>query len=388
MRRPAASLPLAVWAGALCASTVLGTTAVAAVGLALLEGVGAVVDEALAAGAVAGLLLSSLGVLAGGRLGVAVRTLHAEAARCLDDRRPGLTEEDRPPVVRLTRELAELAQLLDALHLRVRVADELGERHRRDAEQTAAGVQELLAGLVTAEEGARGQLAAELHDTVAQSLLIASALLAESPVDVLRLRDHVEDAEEQLRAVMARARPPALRDGDLAAAVDALRADMRARYALEVHLTWPDVAAPLPLPSAITLYRFFQEALLNVVKHADVDDAHAELRLEVDAFVASVRDDGPGFEPDEVTPERGRHVGLGLLSERARLSGGWLEVMSGSGCGTVLQLRLPRRAAVPALVPVPAAHAPASGHTPASGDVAPVHVPAQRAAGVAPLSPH
>ena len=377
------SLPLAVWAGALCASTVLTTTAVAAVVLALLGRIGTAAGEALAAGAGAGLLLSSLSVLAAGRLGVAVRALQADAARCLDDRGPGLRDGDRPGVVRLTRELGELAQLLDALHLRVQVADELGERHRRHAVQTGAGVQELLAGLVTAEEGVRGQLAAELHDTVAQSLLIASGLLAEPRVDLLRVRDHVEDAEEQLRGVMARARPPALRDGDLAAAVDALRADMRARYALEVHLTWPDVAAPLPLATAITLYRFYQEALLNVVKHADVDDAHVALRLEGDAFVASVRDDGPGFEPDQVRPDRGRHVGLGLLRERARLSGGWLEVSSGSGSGTVLQLRLPRREAVPAGRPVPAGHDAPPVHVPA-----PLYVPAQRAPGLAPLSGH
>jgi signal transduction histidine kinase len=76
---------------------------------------------------------------------------------------------------------------------------------------------------------------------------------------------------------MARTRPPALREGDLASAVDGLRADMSARYALTVHVDWPAQAHPLPLSSAITVYRFFQEALINVVKHADMDDAYLTL---------------------------------------------------------------------------------------------------------------
>ena len=239
----------------------------------------------------------------------------------------------------------------------MRVADELGERHRREARTAGAGVFELLSGLVAAEEGARGQLAAELHDTVAQSLMIARGLLAtrpSTPEEIGKLADYVEDAEEQVRAVMARTRPPALRDGDLASAVGGLRADMEARYGLAVRVDWPVSPHPLPLAAAITCYRFFQEALLNVVKHADVDDAGITLVVSEDSVVAEVRDEGPGFDPGTVRPDRGRHVGLGLLRERARLSGGGLEVVSAPGAGTLLRLRLPRSSQVaPPEVPVP-----------------------------------
>jgi signal transduction histidine kinase len=207
---------------------------------------------------------------------------------------------------------------------------------------------ELLSGLVAAEEGTRGQLSAELHDTVAQSLMLARALLGEvvvtSPRDVRlsRVADFVAEAEEQVRAVMARTRPPALRDGDLARAVSALRDDMAARYGLVVDLAWPAEPYPLSLVTAITLYRFFQEALLNVVKHADVDSAEVGLDVSETEVRASVRDAGPGFDPATVKPEKGRHVGLGLLRERVRLAGGSLEVESAPGQGTRLTLRLPR----------------------------------------------
>ena len=339
MSRPA--LPLAVWAGLLSSGAVLtaGVTAYAA--QSLLD-----VRQALAAGVVAGLVVSVLSVAAAARLASALRGLQSDAVQRLRDPSSPVSGRGRCGHI---SELAELARVLDALHLRVRVADDLGERHRREAQTAGAGVFELLSGLVAAEEGARGQLAAELHDTVAQSLMIARGLLAakpSSPEDIAKLTDYVEDAEEQVRAVMARTRPPALREGDLASAVGGLRADMEARYGLHVHVDWPASAYPLPLAGAITVYRFYQEALLNVVKHADVDDATLTLEVTQDAVLASVRDEGPGFEPSAVRPDRGRHVGLGLLRERARLSGGALEVLSLPGAGTTLRLRLPRSSQV------------------------------------------
>ena len=357
-------LPLALWAGALSGGAVLVTTSVAAALLAVSGRLGASAGEALVAGAIAGLALCAVQVVAAARLSAGLRTLHSDALRRLQDPSAPVGRPSRRRLPALASvEVGELARVLDALHLRVRVGDEVGERHRRDAETAGAGVFELVSGLVTAEEGARGQLAAELHDTVAQSLMIARGLLATNPTsatELTRLADYVEDAEEQVRAVMARTRPPALREGDLASAVSGLRLDMHNRYGLCVRIDWPESPSPLPLASAITVYRFFQEALLNVVKHADVDEAHVVLRLEDELVLAEVRDEGPGFDPERVRPDRGRHVGLGLLRERARLSGGALTVVSAPGAGTRLLLRLPRPASLapPTAPALPAVRVP------------------------------
>jgi len=354
--RSRSGLPLAVWAFLLGGGAVLTVVGVATIVLAETGSLTAGARQALAAGGSAGLLVVLSAVIAATRLAESLRALHRDAEQRLAE--PGMpVHTSRRLVMQSSLEVAELAQTLDALHLRVRMADQLGERHRREAETAGAGVFELLSGLVAAEEGARGQLAAELHDTVAQSLMIARGLLASgpsSPAELAKLGDYVEDAEEQVRAVMARTRPPALRDGDLASAVGGLRLDMNARYGLHVDVEWPESPYPLPLASAVTVYRFFQEALLNVVKHADVDDATVCLRVDETHVVAQVRDQGPGFDPGSVRPDRGRHVGLGLLRERARLSGGSLEVDSRRGEGTTLTLRMPR----PSQVPVPEQQAP------------------------------
>jgi signal transduction histidine kinase len=334
-------LPLAVWAALLGSVAVLAVVGVVGVVLWDFEGLTSRHLQALGAGAFAGLIVVLASVIAASRLADALRRLHADAVQRLAQ--PGLpVQTTRRLVTRSSLEVGELARTLDALHLRIRMADDLGERHRREAETAGAGVFELLSGLVAAEEGARGQLAAELHDTVAQSLAMARSLLAASELTDQELKDCLEDAEEQVRAVMARTRPPALRDGDLASAVANLSLDMRTRYGLQVEVRWPDSPYPLPLASAVTVYRFFQEALLNVVKHADVDEAEVALQVDEKSVLARVSDRGPGFDPEAVRPDRGRHVGLGLLRERARLAGGSVEVDSRPGQGTTLTLRMPR----------------------------------------------
>ncbi|MFL6130322.1 MAG: sensor histidine kinase [Mycobacteriales bacterium] len=341
-RRP--SLSLAAWTAVGASSTVLTIVLLAGVILAR-GGLDSTELLALAVALVAGLAMATIGVLWSQRVTAALRELHADAMRRL--REPSIRVEPfAPELVGAASEVAELVRVLDALHLRARVADEVAEQSRRTAEHASAGVFELLSGLVAAEEATRGQLSAELHDTVAQTLAAARSLLADLPPTgggerLERVEELVQDAEEQVRAVMARTRPAELRDGDLASAVGALRREFANRYLVTVRLSWPEQPYPLPLVSAVTVYRFFQEALLNVVKHADVEQADASLAVEEDWLVARVRDDGPGFVPSEVQSEGGRHVGLGLLRERARLAGGSLTVSTSAGQGTLLTLRLP-----------------------------------------------
>ena len=345
MTRLRPSLPLAVWLALGAVATVVAV--VGSVGLVLSrDGLTSTETVALTVGLVLGTVVVVLRVLWATKVTSGLHALHAEAVRRLRD--PSLrAEAGQPEILSASTELADLARVLDALHLRARVADEVAEQSRRAAEHTSAGVFELLSGLVAAEEATRGQLSAELHDTVAQSLAVARSLLSDDDLSVpeadrvARVRGLVEDAEEQVRALMARTRPAELRDGDLASAVGALRREFALRYLVTVRLSWPEQPYRLPLVSAVTVYRFFQEALLNVVKHADVDEAEAALSVQGDELVAEVRDAGPGFVPSEVQSEGGRHVGLGLLRERARLAGGSLEVTTAPGQGTTLTLRLP-----------------------------------------------
>ncbi|HET7530778.1 MAG TPA: ATP-binding protein [Mycobacteriales bacterium] len=337
--------PLTVVVGLATLAATLCTLAVAAVVLDANGRILVPLWQLLVAGTPMALLLAIAAAAVASRYARLLRLLRADAVHRLHDPSAPVGAGALKVPDWAGSELAELARTLDALHLRVRMSDEVAERHRRSAETASAGMFELLSGLVAAEEGARGQLAAELHDTVAQSLMTARSMLSDVDGNIPQAAELVSEAEDQVRAVMARTRPPALRDGDLARAVESLRDDLANRYGLVVEVGWPEQAYPLPLVTAVTVYRFFQEALLNVVKHADVDDARAALRVDEEWVVATVSDEGPGFDPEDVRSEKGRHVGLGLLRERARLVGGSLEVSSWPAPGTTLTLRLPRGAA-------------------------------------------
>src|ERR1700712_3609187 len=189
---------------------------VLAVGLGVLAAVGAaaiaVPGSALAVGLVAGcvLMIGAAGAgLVGVRLGRAIDVVVDAATRSDPSRVVPLTP---PPVP--VRELDDLPTALAALQQRVRVSDELAERHRRNADAASNGMFGLLSGLVAAEEGARGQLSAELHDTVAQSLGVArrlldqlSTLMPDPLPDLVTAAEQVAEAEESLRATMARTRP-------------------------------------------------------------------------------------------------------------------------------------------------------------------------------------
>jgi len=223
-----------------------------------------------------------------------------------------------------------------------RVVEEL-----RDSSDRASGVtSRLLNELVRAEESTRAHLAAELHDTVAQCLSIALMGLSDvNDPKHLNARESVRDAESQLRTVLARIRPPELGTGDLAQAVADLCEDLDRRYGVQVGVTWTADGVLLSVSVATLVYRFLQEMLLNAVEHADGEGVSLAVEvIEEDdgpVFTATVTDLGPGFVPAAVVSAGGRHVGLKLARERARLAGGDLTVSSQLGVGTKVQLQIP-----------------------------------------------
>jgi signal transduction histidine kinase len=166
------------------------------------------------------------------------------------------------------------------------------------------------------------------------------------------LRRAVEGAVEQLgdgiaalRGLISELRPAALDELGLAAAIEGLIEQQATAGELEidaeVEIEAGDASDPQRLEPELesTLYRVIQEALTNVVKHAQAERVRLVLREFEGRIELLVRDEGLGFEAGEPTE------GFGLLGmqERVELSGGELEIRSRPGDGTEIRAWVPAR---------------------------------------------
>ena len=207
----------------------------------------------------------------------------------------------------------------------------------------------LSAELLGAVEAERGRLARELHDDSGQSLagLILNLELAERQLDVsqtealarlARCRELAALTLRQIRRLSHDLHPPEWGSESFTEAVEWLVENLGLRQRLEVET---DVAMPTDLEPAVrtVLYRALQEALTNILKHAQAGRIGIQARLEGGAAVLEVTDDGVGFEPAALRPGRG--IGLRNIRHRAESLGGSCEMRSAPGQGSRLRISVP-----------------------------------------------
>jgi two-component system, NarL family, sensor kinase len=142
-----------------------------------------------------------------------------------------------------------------------------------------------------------------------------------------------------LRTTLVDIYPPNLDAGLKPAVAELLEAARADGLSANVRV---DVDGRLPAETERVLYRATQEALRNVVAHADATAVDVEIAQADGRAVLTVRDDGRGFAPEEATARRAEgHVGLRLLEDLARDSGGRLDLSSTPGRGTAVRLEVP-----------------------------------------------
>lgn len=205
---------------------------------------------------------------------------------------------------------------------------------------------------LSAREEERKRLARELHDQIIQSLVGLNYLLSEMrsyPAPevwdwVARLQQEVRCSLDEVRRICADLRPPALDSLGLASAVRARLRELDSRTPFQIALSIDgDEESSLPEEVALCLFRVFQEAMLNIQKHAAAQQVTVHLNLAPEAVTLSVVDDGQGF----VVPRRlgqltnDGHFGLMGLSERLDLVHGTLKIASIPGHGTRVEAHVP-----------------------------------------------
>ncbi|HJL16469.1 MAG TPA: sensor histidine kinase [Sandaracinaceae bacterium LLY-WYZ-13_1] len=203
--------------------------------------------------------------------------------------------------------------------------------------------------LEDSREHERRVVSRELHDETAQLLTGMRLELSlmrrtlgeghEAQALIDRLTKLVEQSFDAHRSIIAALRPRILDELGLVAAVRQQVDRLRAHEHLEVGFETDDERYDLDERSALAVFRAVQEALTNVVRHAEASRVDVRLRRDGSRVRAEITDDGRGFDPSAQAD------GFGLLGlrERLRALDGTFEVDSARGRGTRLALAVPER---------------------------------------------
>jgi signal transduction histidine kinase len=113
---------------------------------------------------------------------------------------------------------------------------------------------------------------------------------------------------------------------------------------LKIHMELAKDGQQIPEQHRLALYRIYQHAVNNVVRHAQAANLFTRLRLEKELVVLEIEDDGKGFELPArwIKLAREGHLGLVGTLERAQAIGGQLRISTSPGKGTLIQVTVPR----------------------------------------------
>lgn len=223
---------------------------------------------------------------------------------------------------------------------------EQAEYGRHVAQVQRERLRQLTRQTVNAQEEERSRIARELHDEAGQSLTalkISLEILGNSLPDemqaarqtVLEAAGQAGETLENLRSIAHNLRPPALDRLGLNLALAGLCEQFESMTEIQTKYTGMD----LPLlhgTDEITLYRFVQEALTNIAKHAQATAVKVWMNTQTGLLEVHVQDDGKGMPANLLKFEDLEGMGLTSMEERLRIIDGKLDVQSAPGQGTHL----------------------------------------------------
>jgi signal transduction histidine kinase/ligand-binding sensor domain-containing protein len=205
--------------------------------------------------------------------------------------------------------------------------------------------------LIASQENERKRIAAELHDSLGQRLVVINNLAlfalrsknkseAVNPADPTGLEEisaEVRSAIQETREISYNLRPFQLDRLGLRKAIEALIRTVSKSSGIQMVAQVDDIDDLFPDQLRINFYRIVQEGLNNIVKHAEATTVNVRVQRTDKRMVLTIQDDGKGFSPGGGPAQPGPGgFGLTGMAERAKLLGGELEIQSAAGRGTVM----------------------------------------------------
>ncbi len=231
-------------------------------------------------------------------------------------------------------------------------AERLHEAQRREALRG-----ELLQQVVSAQEAERQRIARELHDETGQALTAiglglrgASTSLRQdvdkAAANLRQLEGLVVHSLNELQRLIADLRPSHLDDLGLPSALRWYVNQVQQRVPLKIGVEIFGEPYPIEPTANTALFRVAQEAITNIIKHAQAKSAKVCLCYEPELIRLRVEDDGIGFDVPQARARTRPTWGLTGVEERAALLGGKCQIVSQPGAGTRIEVTVPYRHSV------------------------------------------
>jgi len=230
-------------------------------------------------------------------------------------------------------------------------------RRRRTQEREREHDQELSRRLFASQEAERRRIAGELHDSLGQNLLIIKnrAVLTLRRGTTLRttrqqlrgISDLSSQVFEEIRSISHNLRPHLLDKLGMTRGLIHSISQMHETSATAFDVQIDPVDGLLSPEQEVHVYRIIQEAVNNIVRHAEAKHASVRVRINPPDLVVLVQDDGKGFPSiaEGALPPEGAAFGLSGIEGRARLLGGSCSINSAPGAGTTITVVLPLKQA-------------------------------------------
>lgn len=199
----------------------------------------------------------------------------------------------------------------------------------------------MMARILDVQEDERKNLSRELHDGIGQNLyshlITLNRLKAEFNHPLLdQAEEEAMDIIGEIRGISWELRPSVLDDLGLLPAIRSYLTYFAEHYHISIRFEC-SLQRRLSANKEIAIYRIIQEALTNIRKYAETDEAHVTIRENGEVIRIMIEDQGKGFDMDTI--ERG--VGLFSMEERARAAEGEITIRSREGKGTTVILEIP-----------------------------------------------
>src|SRR6185503_1252177 len=227
------------------------------------------------------------------------------------------------------------------------IVENITEQKRLEIDM--AELQDLLQNSMELE---RLRLAQELHDNPMQVLYSASYRLEElrTKVDpelseaLQGVKSIIQDVLHDLRATAKELRPPTIFSFGLENAIRSHAYDVQEKHpSIQLHLSLAHDGQSLPDNVRLALFRVLQQALGNVIRHAEATEVHIRFSFDAEEAHLEVSDNGKGFDvpANWIDFVRQEHFGLAGAAERVTALGGVLNVESQPGKSTAVKVTIP-----------------------------------------------